>query len=324
MSGDGEARRFPTAFTVLLAVLVAVWALTFVVPPGAYRYVRCDGGSPRPIPGSYQRSDEAPPAFGERLKDLWLSPVTGLYGVRELPAPVESPEASLVVAAAATCGEGASFEVVGPAGNTGAYNAGSLSGAAQVFFFVLAIGGFIGITLRTGALEAGIAAMTHRFRVRGPLLLALLTAAFAVGGSTYGMAEETLGFYALLVPVLLGLGYDRMVAVGVILVGSGIGTLASTVNPFATGVASGIAGVPLGEGLGLRLVMWVVLTTTAILYIQRYAARVREAPGLSPAPPPPRRPGSRRVQAVRPPRTPPRSSPHVSGGSSGSSGSPSP
>jgi uncharacterized ion transporter superfamily protein YfcC len=174
--------------------------------------------------------------------------------------------------------------VVGPAGNTGAYNAGSLSGAVQVVFFVLAIGGFIGITLRTGALEAGIAAMTHRFRDRGPLLLALLTAAFSVGGSTYGMAEETLGFYALLVPVLLGLGHDRMVAVGVILVGSGIGTLASTVNPFATGVASGIAGVPLGDGLGLRLVMWVVLTTTAILYIQRYAARVREAPGLSLAP----------------------------------------
>ncbi len=95
------------------------------------------------------------------------------------------------------------------------------------------------------------------------------------------MAEETLGFYAILMPVVIGLGYDRMVGASLIMVGAGIGTLASTVNPFATGVASDAAGVPLGEGIGLRLLMYVVLTALAVAYVLRYAARVKADPSRS-------------------------------------------
>ena len=73
---------------------------------------------------------------------------------------------------------------------------------------------------------------------------------FAMGGTTYGMWEETLGFYALMVPLVLALGYDRLVAVGIIALGAGTGTLASTVNPFATGVASDAAGISISDGLG--------------------------------------------------------------------------
>ena len=101
---------------------------------------------------------------------------------------------------------------------------------------------------------------------------------FSVGGTTYGMAEETLGFYAIIVPVIVALGYDRMVGVAVIMVAAGVGTLASTVNPFATGVASDAAGVNLGDGIGLRIVMYLVLTTVAILYVLRYARKVKDDP----------------------------------------------
>src|SRR5271166_573122 len=98
--------------------------------------------------------------------------------------------------------------------------------------------------------DAGIARVTDRFRTRGLLLIVILMVIFSVGGTTYGMAEETLGFYAIIVPVIVALGYDRMVGVALIMVGAGVGTLASTVNPFATGVASDGAGVALGDGIG--------------------------------------------------------------------------
>ena len=121
--------------------------------------------------------------------------------------------------------------------------------------------------MKTGALDAGIARLTHRFSARPMMLIILLMIIFSVGGTTYGMAEETLGFYVLIVPVMLGLGMDRMTGVAIIMVGAGVGTLASTVNPFATGVASDSAGIPLGDGLPSRVIIYLVLVAVAILYV---------------------------------------------------------
>src|SRR3954466_4267560 len=104
---------------------------------------------------------------------------------------------------------------------------------------------------------------------------------FALGGTSYGMWEETLGFFVLLVPLTLALGYDRMVAASIIFLGAGTGVLCSTVNPFATGVASDAAGISLGEGIGVRLLMWFVLVPLAIGYVLRYARRVRSEPSRS-------------------------------------------
>jgi uncharacterized ion transporter superfamily protein YfcC len=230
--------RFPTAFTVLFFVLVLVWILTFIIKPGTYSYVSCDGGSPKPIPGTFENV-KLDLSIQERLYDLWLSPVNGLYGIRTPAEVVPKPSSGLLKKAEAACGtvggEQVPAEVVTAPGNTGPYNSGDLAGAVQVFFFVLAIGAFITVTIKTGALDAGIGRITERFRKRGLLLIVILMVIFSVGGTTYGMAEETLGFYAIILPVIIALGYDRMVGIGIIMVGAGVGTLSSTVNPFATG-----------------------------------------------------------------------------------------
>jgi uncharacterized ion transporter superfamily protein YfcC len=279
--------RFPTAFTILFFVLVAVWILTFIIPPGTYSYVSCDGGTAKPIPGTYH-SITVNRSIQERIYDLWLSPVNGLYGIRTPAEPVTDPNPDILKKGEAVCGtEGAEqvpAEIVTAPGDTGPYNSGDLNGAVQVFFFVLAIGAFITVTIRTGALDAGIGRVTERFRQRGLLLIVILMVIFSVGGTTYGMAEETLGFYAIILPVIIALGYDRMVGVGIIMVGAGVGTLASTVNPFATGVASDAADVALGNGIGLRLIMYVVFTAIAVLYVLWYARRVKADPTRSMVP----------------------------------------
>jgi len=205
--------RFPTAFTVLFFVLVLIWILTFVITPGTYSYVSCDGGSPKPIPGTYHTIN-IDRSVQERLYDLWISPVNGLYGIRTPSEPVSNPSADLLKAGEKACGtEGGkqiAAEIVTAPGDTGPYNSGDLAGAVQVFFFVLAIGAFITVTIKTGALDAGIGRVTERFRKRGLLLIVILMVIFSVGGTTYGMAEETLGFYAIILPVIIALGYDRM------------------------------------------------------------------------------------------------------------------
>ena len=86
-------------------------------------------------------------------------------------------------------------------------------------------------------------------------MIPILMALFAAGGTIYGMAEESLAFYALIIPVMIAAGYDALTAVAIIMLGAGVGTLGSTINPFATVIASNAAGVPFTNGLPLRFLI---------------------------------------------------------------------
>ena len=112
-------------------------------------------------------------------------------------------------------------------------------------------------------------------------MIPILMSLFALGGTTYGMAEETLAFYPLLIPAMLVAGFDTMTAVAVILLGAGIGTLGSTINPFATVIASNAAGVAFTEGMVLRFVLLLGGLAICIAYVTRYALRVKADPARS-------------------------------------------
>jgi uncharacterized ion transporter superfamily protein YfcC len=112
-------------------------------------------------------------------------------------------------------------------------------------------------------------------------MIPILMGLFALGGTTEGMAEETLAFYVLLTPVMIAAGYDAMTAVAVILLGAGIGVLGSTVNAFSTVIASDAAGVPFTDGLMLRLVILGITFAATVAYVMRYAARVKADPAKS-------------------------------------------
>ena len=79
----------------------------------------------------------------------------------------------------------------------------------MIFLFVLAVGAFITVTMKTEAIQTGIGRLALRFQHSGPVLIGILMCVFALGGTSYGMWEETLGFFVLLVPLTLALGYDR-------------------------------------------------------------------------------------------------------------------
>lgn len=238
---------FPAALTVLGMVTVLVWIAAFFIPAGSYQ--RDAYGSP--VIGSYVQVDSSQ-TFMDRLIDLLISPVNGLYGIQNADTGVIAP-----------------------------FGSGTLFGAAGVFLFILAIGAFMTAVFATGAMDRAIARLAHAARERGWLLLTSLIVLFSLLGSTMGFADETLGFYALIIPLALALGYDRLVAVGAVFVPSAVGAMASTVNPFSVGVASGEAGISIGEGIVLRAVLWVVLTGITIAYVLWYAARIKKDPSRS-------------------------------------------
>ena len=234
---DGMASWFPTAYTILFALIVIVAALTWIIPAGQYdRAMNDEVGREIAVPGTYQTVDPNPQGFVE----VMLAPVAGFYDPDSYAA-----------------------------------------NAIDVALFVLLLGGFLGVVNATNAIDTGIQAAMVRLKGREIWMIPILMSLFALGGTTYGMAEETLAFYALLIPVVIAAGYDSVTGVAIILIGAGIGTLGSTINPFATVIASNAAGIPFTEGIALRLVILLGGLAICIAYVMRYASRVKADPARS-------------------------------------------
>lgn len=158
---------------------------------------------------------------------------------------------------------------------------GETSKAIDVAFFILMVGAFLGVVNETGALDVGIASIVKRFKGREKWLIYVLMFLFALGGSTYGMGEETMAFFPLIVPVMMAVGFDSITGVAIILLGSQIGCLASTVNPFATVVAADAAGVSVADGMIWRLIFFVVMLAMGIAFVANYAEKVKNDPTKS-------------------------------------------
>jgi uncharacterized ion transporter superfamily protein YfcC len=153
--------------------------------------------------------------------------------------------------------------------------------AIDVALFVLMIGGFLGVVTKTGAIDAGIGRAMTVLRGREIWMIPILMALFAAGGTSYGMAEESLAFYALIIPVMIAAGFDALTAVAIIMLGAGIGTLGSTVNPFATVIASNAAQIPFTDGIGSRVAILALGWLACVVYVMRYATRVKANPSNS-------------------------------------------
>ncbi len=259
-SEEPKQRSFqlPSAYTILFIIIIGVAALTWIIPQG--QFAVDDEG--RPVPGTFTEFD------GDRqgLYDILAAPGRGMYGIKSEPGEFTARD-----------------EYTGfvDQGTISVYNDGRLMGAIGVALFILVLGGFITIAMESGALSAGIDSLARSLAGRDTLLIASLVIAFALGGSTFGLSDEAIGFVAILIPLMLKVGLDAMVAVSVVFIGSAMGRIGGTVNPFSIGVASDSAGITTGDGIGLRVLILVVLVALLIAYTVRYARRIKSDPSKS-------------------------------------------
>lgn len=157
-------------------------------------------------------------------------------------------------------------------------------GALEVCFFVMILGGFLGVMTKTGALDNGIAVLVKKLHGNELVLIPILMILFSIGGTTYGMCEETVPFYVLLAATMYAAGFDAMVGSAVVLLGAGCGVLGSTVNPFAVGAAVSSlvdAGIQVNQGtiIAIGAILWVVTLAISIVYVMKYAAKVKKDHG---------------------------------------------
>ena len=244
---DKRSRAFPSPLVILTGLLVLVWLAAFFIPSGEYAHDASGG----PIAGSF-RFVQSPLDFSGRVGDLLLAPINGMYGVQDTETGMIAPT-----------------------------NHGKLFGSVGVFLFVLSIGGFMSVVFATGALERGVHHLAWRSRNRAALLVAVLTALFCVLGSINGWSDESLGLYAIVLPLMIALGYDRLVTVAILSVAPFIGAFCATANPFNIGIAASKAGVSVAERLGLRLTLLALSVLATVAYTLWYARRVKADPAKS-------------------------------------------
>ncbi len=154
--------------------------------------------------------------------------------------------------------------------------------AIDVIIFVMVLGGFLGVVSKTKALESGIGRIVKKLKGKELIMIPILMTLFSLGGTTYGMAEETIAFYALIVTAMMAAGFDSMVGAAVILLGAGVGVLGSTVNPFAVGAAvdalkEAIPGFQVNQTIIIAIgaLLWISSLLISIFFVMRYARKVR-------------------------------------------------
>ena len=153
--------------------------------------------------------------------------------------------------------------------------------SVDIILFVLIIGGFMFVFNETGAMVKGITWLAHTMKGREHWLIAILTTVFSFFAASYGMGEEALVFYPILVPLFLAAGYDLLVPLAIIFGGTSVGAIPAFSNPFSTIIASNAAGINWMDGLTERLILWGIVTVLMVWYILRYATKIKKDPSAS-------------------------------------------
>ncbi|MCM3739971.1 AbgT family transporter [Oceanobacillus luteolus] len=153
--------------------------------------------------------------------------------------------------------------------------------SADIVFLLFIVGGSFGILTATGAIEALFNRLITKLNGNEIYLIPILMTFFAICGATFGMAEESIPYLIILLPFLLKLGFDRIIAVATPMIGTSIGYAGAVTNPFNLGVAQTISELPLFSGMSVRIVLLAVLIIVASLYVMRYAKKVLKDPARS-------------------------------------------
>ena len=157
-----------------------------------------------------------------------------------------------------------------------------LEGSAEIIAFLFIVGGAFNLIAKTKAIDSGITYVVNAFKGREFLIIPLIFTLFSLGGATFGMTEEAIPFITILLPLMLALGYDSILAVATSYLGCIVGFASAMLNPFTVGIAQSIAEIPLFSGLGYRTLIWVITTAVTIVFLMIYAAKIKKNPEASP------------------------------------------
>lgn len=270
MSNQNNKKKkvgFPTAFTVLFIVLILAALLTYIVPAGLYSKLQYDGEQNLFVIEDHRGELTTLPATQETLNSLNIRMDVGKFIDGSIRKPIAIPDTYETIEQSP---QGLLSVIMSPIEG--------VMDTVDIMVFVLILGGIIGLINKTGTFDAGIAALSRKTKGREFLLVIFVSLLIALGGTTFGLAEETIALYPILMPIFLASGYDAIVCIAAIYMGSSIGTMFSTTNPFSVVIASNAAGISFNEGLTFRIISLILAMVITLIYIYRYGKKVKENP----------------------------------------------
>jgi uncharacterized ion transporter superfamily protein YfcC len=262
-----KKRKLFSPITILMIVIVIAALATWFVPAGKYNTLSYNDHSFKYSTDSF----EIVLPFDKHTLDslgIFISPEKFASG--SIRKPVSVPGTFHLIAKNS---QGAIDILEAPLKG--------ITDAIEIILFLLIIGGFMNVFHETGAMVKGLTALSYKMKGKEAWLIITLTFLFSFAGASYGMAEEALVFYPVMVPLFLAAGYDLLVPIVVIFGGTQLGTLSSFTNPFSTIIASNAAGVNWAEGLTERILMFAISTAILIWYLVRYSQKVKKDPTKS-------------------------------------------
>ncbi|MEO8772534.1 MAG: hypothetical protein ABI402_20725 [Ferruginibacter sp.] len=260
-------KALPGPIPILMIVIILAAACTWIIPAGQYHKLAVNGQS---FSITSDSSEVTLPLTQKTLDSLDIHIPVEKFIKGDIRKPVSVPG---TFTPQKRNGQGFINILQAPV-------KGIMDGI-DIILFILIIGGFMFVFEKTGAMIKGISWLAYRMKGREQLLIAILTIIFCFFAGSYGMAEEALVFYPILVPLFLAAGYDLLVPLAIIFGGTSVGAMAAFSNPFSTILASNAAGINWMDGLLERLAVWGISTGLTVWYILRYAAKVKKDPAAS-------------------------------------------
>ena len=262
-------KKVPSPITILMVVIIIAAVATWVMPAGRYNTLSANEDKSFSVLSSKGVTTTLP--FTQKILDsLQIKIALKSFATGAIRKPVSIPGSYQSLEK-----KEQGFIKILQAPLKGIYD------SIDIILFILIIGGFMNIFHQSGAMVKGLKALAYSMKGKEAWLIIILTFLFSFAGSSYGMAEEALVFYPVMVPLFLAAGYDLIVPVAVIFAGTQLGTLSSFSNPFSAIIASNAAGVNWSDGIYERLLMFVISTGITIWYIVRYANKVKKDPSAS-------------------------------------------
>lgn len=260
--------KFPSPYTVLYVIIIVSALATWSLPSGSFDTLTYD--AEQKVFSVQGSASSALPATQATLDALGLNMEIEKFVEGKIRRPISIPNTYQEVEATPQ-----GLKAIVFASIKGIYE------SIDIILFVLIIGGFIGVFQFSGSMDKGIAVLSQRMEGNEKWLIIITVCLIALGGTSFGLQEETLAFYPILMPIFLAAKYDRLVTVAAIYCGSCVGYMGATINPFSTIIASDAAGVSWTLGFYSRLVMLVVGVIIVCWYIVRYAESVKKDPSKS-------------------------------------------
>ena len=257
--------EFPTAYTVLFLILILVTVLTHVIPAGKYNRLSYEESTNEFVVETYGNGNINLEATQKNLDKLEIKIDVNKFIDGTIKKPMAIPNTYVKLDGKA---QGSKELIIAP-----------ISGIAEsidIIIFVLILGGIVGIVNKTGTFNIAMKAISQKTKGKEFSLVIISFIFFAAGGTIFGFWEETIPFYSILMPLFLINNFDPLVPMATIFLGSAVGCMFSTVNPFSTIIASNAAGISFNEGLKFRFVALIVFSIISLLYINRYIKKVKK------------------------------------------------